>query len=254
MLSHLLPKTDPRFIKWRESLKKRPPPWSKGFTKETHPGLAKLSNTFKKNKIDNFKKWREEAKRKGLIKTHYPFLKESGDLAELIGVILGDGHIQKFPRTEGLTVAANSNNTGFIKRYSDLIEKLFDKKPYIKKQIISNCTRIRIYQKYISKRLNIPTGNRSKFKAKTPKWIWQNKGLLIRFLRGLYEAEGSFCVHKPTSTYKFLFSNRNPYLLNIVYRGLVKLGFSPHRSPDKIQLSKKEQVCRCKDLVQFRIY
>lgn len=254
MLPHLLPKTDSRFKKWRESLKKRPPPWNKGFTKKTHPGLAKLVKTFKERKIDNFKEWREEAKRIGLIKAYYPSLKESGDLAELIGVILGDGHIQRFPRTEGLTVAANSNNSGFIKRYSDLIEKFFDKKPHIKKEDFSNCTRIRIYQKDISKRLNIPTGNRSKFQIKTPKWIWQNREFLIRFLRGLYEAEGSFCIHKPTSTYKFLFSNRNSYLLDSVYKSLIKLGFNPHRSPDKIQLSRKEEVYKCKDLVRFRVY
>lgn len=254
MLPHLLPKTDPRFRKWRESLKKRPPPWDKGFTKETHSGLAKLSKTFKKRKIDNFAKWREEARRKGLIRTKYPPLAESEDLAELLGVILGDGHIQKFPRTEGLTIAANSNNLGFIKRYSNLIEKFFDKKPYIQKQNLSNCTRIRIYQKHISKRLKIPNGNRSKFQVKTPNWIWQNKEFLIKFLRGLYEAEGSFCIHKPTYTYKLLFSNRNPYLLDVVYKSLVKLGFNPHRSSDKIQLSRKGEVYRCRDLIEFRVY
>ena len=87
------PKNHSRYIAWRQSLLRRPPPWSKGYTKETHPSIAKISRTFKKKGIDNFAAWRKEAKRKGLIKAVWPSLKKNIDLAELIGVVLGDGHI-----------------------------------------------------------------------------------------------------------------------------------------------------------------
>jgi len=102
-----LPKDDPRYIKWKKSLKKRPSPWNKGFTKETHPSVAKISRTFKIKKIDNFARWRREMINRGLIKTNYPPLQRSGDLAELIGVILGDGYIGKFSRTEVLASLSN---------------------------------------------------------------------------------------------------------------------------------------------------
>lgn len=246
---------DPRYKRWRESLKKRPPPWSKGYTKETHPSVAKISRTFIKKKIDNFGEWRTKARRQGWIKTKWPPLKRNGDLAELMGVILGDGHIAKFPRTECLTIASNSEDTFFIKRYSGFIQKVFDKKPYVEvPRGGKRCTRIRIYQKDISKRLAIPTGNRGKINNKIPTWILQDRNLLIKFLRGLYEAEGSFCIHKPTSTYKLLFSNQNPSLLNTVYRGVKSLGFHPHRSGYKIQLSRREEVYKCKSLLKFREY
>lgn len=260
---NLLPKDDPRYKKWRESLKKRPPTWSKGFTKETHPSIAKMAETFKKRKIDNFSRWREKLKKNGKWpfncvsgeKIIYTTFEKSGDLAELIGVILGDGNIGKFPRTEGLTIACNSNNIGFINRYAGLITKLFRKSPYVAKvNKAIGCTRVRIYQKGISKRLGIPTGNRSRIKIDIPKWILKNRRFLLRYLRGLYEAEGSFCVHKPTCTYKFLFSNRNRSLLENVYRGLMILGFHPHRSKNKIQVSRKEEVYRVKNLLKFRQY
>lgn len=232
-----------------------PSNWSKGFTKYTHPSVKKISETMKRRKIDNFAKWREKAKRKGLIPRGYPSLEKNGDLAEFIGVVLGDGHIHKHERTESLLIASNSNNPGFINRYSGLVEKLFKKKPHLSKARQDyNCVRIRVYQKYLSKRLGIPTGNRGKIKFNIPAWIWKNNEFLIRFLRGLYEAEGSFCVHKPTSTYKLLFANRNKSLLDIVFIGLQKIGFRPHRSLYKIQLSKKEEVYKCKDLIQFRYY
>lgn len=249
-----LPKNDLRFKKWRKSLEKRPLSWNIGYTKYTHPSLAKISATFKRKKIDNFARWREKAKKEGLILDEWPSFKKNGDLAELIGVILGDGYIGKFPRTEVLNIFSNSHNRGFIKRYANLIEKIFRKKPTQRKQKGVNCVRITIYQKNISKRFSIPAGARKHKNIKIPFWILKNGTYLKRYLRGLYEAEGSFCVHKPTSTYKLLFSNRNKSLLINVYKALKILGFHPHKSGHQIQISRKKEVYKAKDAINFRKY
>lgn len=250
---NLLPKTDKRYKKWRESLKKRPAPWNKGNTKETHPSIAKISETLKRKKIDNFSNWRKKMIVAGKFPARPKNLNKNKELAELIGVILGDGNIHKFPRTEALTISANSKNTGFIKRYADLIFKVFSKKATINKPN-NGCTKIRIYQKYISDSTGIPTGNRSRLKIEIPNWIFNNKDNLISYLRGLYEAEGSFCVHKPTYTYKFLFGNKNDSLLKNVREGMEVLGFHPHISKYQVQISKKEEVYKAIDLLQFRKY
>ncbi len=194
-------------------------------------------------------------KKLGKIRFYYPPIMQDGNLAELIGVILGDGHIEKFPRTECLTIASNANNPGFVERYAGFLSKLFDAKPtksYNNRN--KSCIRIRIYQKKISERLNIPAGNRTRKNLKIPAWVLENKEYLRRYLRGLYEAEGSFCIHKPTYTYKFLFSNRNKSLLKNVYKALRVLGFHPHKSPDKIQVSRKKEVYKLRDLIQYRQY
>ena len=194
-------------------------------------------------------------RRQGKILRSYSTFSPSGDLAELIGVVLGDGHIAKFPRTEGLTISGNAHNTGFTRRYGGLVQKLFGKKPYVVRSgERKSCMRIRIYQRDISKRLDIPAGNRSTCVINIPSWVRQRRPFLIRYLRGLYEAEGSFSVHRPTFTFKFLFSNRNPSLLNAVMEGLGVLGFHPHRSRDKVQLSRKDEVYRCMKLLRFRNY
>ncbi len=194
-------------------------------------------------------------KRLGKIRSNYPAFKKSGDLAELIGVVLGDGHIESFPRSESLTIACNSKNKGLIRRYKTLLRKFFEKKPYEGRSASNkNCTRIRIYQKNIAKRLRLPIGNKEDINFKTPIWILKDREYLKRYLRGLYEAEGSFCIHKPTYTYKFLFSNRNKSLLENVYGGLRILGFHPYKSKNQIQISKKEEVYRAKDLIKFRQY
>ena len=236
-------------------MSKRITSWNKGLTKETDASVLKISETFKRKKLDNFKEWRNKMKKLGKIRSTYPSFKKNGDLAELIGVILGDGHIESFPRSESITISCNTKNKGFIKRYKNLMQRFFEKKPY--EGIVGlnkGCTRIRIYQKNISKRLCIPIGNRKDINFKTPRWILENKECLKRYLRGLYEAEGSFCVHKPTYTYKFLFGNTNKSLLNNVYQALKTLGFHPHKSKYQIQISRKEEVYKIKDLIKFRRY
>lgn len=233
-----------------------PSNWAKGFTKENHVSLRKISETMKSRKIDNFAKWRTKAKSLGFIPASYPLFSKNGDLAELIGVILGDGHIYKFPRTEELSIFSNSNNPGFIKRYADLVNSIFHKQPALTQHGEKNCTRIRIYQKEIASRLEMPYSPRGKLTITVPQWILKNKKYMIRYLRGLYEAEGSHCIHLPTSTYKFFFSNKNQSMLDNVFMLLVKLGFHPHVSKGhySVQLSRKDEVLRAIELLEFRKY
>ncbi len=193
-------------------------------------------------------------KNKGKIRSKYPPFKKGGDLAELIGVILGDGYIGTHPRSEELCILSNANNHGFVTRYAYLIKKFFDKNPTVAKHSKADCIRIRIYQKHISDRLGIPLSPRGKLIIKVPDWILKKRRFIVRYLRGLYEAEGSFCVHKPTSTYKALFANKNKSMLNNVHQLVSRLGFHPHWGQYQIQLSRKEEVYRFLELIEFRKY
>lgn len=228
-------------------------PWNKNLTKENSESVRKISETMKKRGIDNFSKWRSSARIKGLIPS-YEKLKKDGDLAELIGVILGDGNIYKFPRTECLRIVGNSAYPGFAKRYSGIVEEVFNKKPHVAMRKDSNAFNITIYQNKISERLGIPTGSKRNLNFVIPKWILRKKEFKIRFLRGLYESDGSYSVHKPTYTYKMHFSNANIYLLDNVFRLLNDLGFHPHKTKSSVQVSRKEEVQKLKNLLQFRRY
>lgn len=223
-------------------------------TKASHPSIRKISLTMRRKRLDNFAAWREKARKKGVIKSEYAVLKKNGDLAELIGVILGDGNITRFARTEGLRVVGNWENQGFIKRYAKLTERVFGKKPHVGKRSYSNAANITLYECHISRRLGIPTGAKGTLKDVLPKWISRDRALVIRYLRGLYEAEGSYSVHEATYTHKFLFANTNPSLLQTVFTLVQSLGFHPHASPRQIQLSRKQEVQKLKNLLQFRCY
>ena len=192
--------------------------------------------------------------RKGKERSEYKEFVKDGDLAELIGVILGDGHIQKFPRTERLLIFSNSNNLGFVERYTSLVRNTFEKEPYVYKQTDSNCIRISIYEKHISERLEVPSGARKDIIFVLQNWISSNKEYQIRWLRGLYEAEGCLCYHPATYTHKLIFTNMNQSLNEIVFRVLVGLGFHPHTTFKTVQISRKAEVQNLKDLLQFRDY
>lgn len=208
----------------------------------------------KRKKIDNFKTWRDKMKIEGKIKSKYLPFKKDGNLAELIGVVLGDGHICRYPRTEEVRITSNSNNQGFILRYAKILEIVFGKKASIIKSSTSNATKITIYEKNISKRLGIPTGAKKDIDTKVPSWILNKKNYIVRYLRGLYEAEGCSCVHLPTYTHKFLFSNKNNSMLKNVYNLMRKLGFHPHVSKYQIQISRKDEVCEAIEVIGFRKY
>lgn len=216
--------------------------------------MRKISETMKKRKVDNFFLWREKMKKLGLIKSVYPNFQKNGNLAELIGVVLGDGYIGKFPRCEVLRVLSNSNNHGFVKRYFNLMKKVLRKKPTVAKKNSANCITITVYEKWISKRLGIPTGARKEKMIRIPQWILRRRDYIIRYLRGLYEAEGSYCIHKPTSTYKFQFTNRNQSMLRNVKKLLTRLDFNPYTTGYQVQIARKKEVEGIRKLLHFRQY
>lgn len=229
-------------------------PWNKGLTKEIDSRVLKISRTMRNKNIDNFRNWRDKMKELGKIPCRYPYFPKSGDLAEYIGVILGDGNIGKFPRTERILIVGNANNDGFIRRYTKLTELLFNKKPTVSHDKNANAVRISLYQKKIAVRLGIPIGSRKRLNLAIASWIWENKKYLVRFLRGLFEAEGSLSIHIPTGTYNFQFKNQNKSLLKIVSKGLRLLNYHPEIRSNSIRLRKKIEVENFRKLINFRVY
>lgn len=250
---NLLPKNSRRYKKWILSLKKRKP-WIAGKNKENDPRVRKISETFKNKKIDNFAKWRDMARKNGMIPDSNRELIKNDDLAFLIGLILGDGNINKMARTECLRITLGTDKPKLWKYVVQIVDNVFDKKPSACKRSSSNCMNITLYQKNLSNRLEIPLGARGNLTIKLPNWIWKNKQNLISAIRGLFEAEGSFSVHKRTYTYNLSFSNINVSLLDEVEKAIKILGFHPERRQDAVRLRKRSEVYRFQKMIGFRKY
>ncbi len=130
-------------------------------------------------KIDNFKKWRDEMKMMGGIKTDYPPLLKDEKTAELIGLILGDGNLYAHERVGRLLLSFDRKYPRIVERGVFLIEKVFKKKPKVSYVKNAKCVRIWIYEKNISERLEIPFGAKKKFDLRIPDWIWVSEKYLL---------------------------------------------------------------------------
>jgi len=253
ILPNLLPKGDKRYKKWKLSLKKRKS-WISGRNKENDSRVKKISETFKRKKIDNFARWRRLARKNGLIsKTNKP-LKKTTDLAFLIGLTLGDGNINVMARTESLRIVLGTDKPKLWKYSVKVITNVFNKKPSAYKRTNSNCMNITLYQQNLSPRLGIPSGARKNLKIKLPAWIWNNEKMLISAIKGLFEAEGSFSIHLKTYTYNLSFSNLNKSLLDEVEKALKNWGFHPERRIDAVRLRRKKETFEFQKMIGFRKY
>lgn len=211
----------------------------------------------KSSSITHFSAWRKRLYIHGLLQK--PDVKHSfqhsDDLALLVGITLGDGHIEKFPRTERLCITLGTDKPDLYEFTANLVHSIFDKVPYVGKSSSCEAVRISLYQKYISERLEIPTGKRRDVKSGIPDWIWSKESYLLACIRGLFESDGCLCVHLPTCTYNFSFDNRNAYLLSDVYQAFVYFGMHPEFRPGvAVRLRKRDEVKYMTSLLSFRKY
>lgn len=241
-----------RFIKRFPEVNIGPMPWNKGDTKANNQSLLRLSNTLRTKKEWNFSNWQRERKKHPIIK--YKELLKNENLAELIGIVLGDGNLNKHSRTENLRITCNSNDTGYIEHISNLITEVFYKHPSIRKRKDENAVSIDLYQCKISERLNLPCGNKIRNNVGIPTWIFLNRQYILKCLKGLFETDG--CFHEDIKNYTrcMEFKNNCARLRKDAYSILLKLGFNPQLGINYVRLARRNEVYRFKELIDFRNY
>ncbi|MBU2576737.1 MAG: hypothetical protein KKF50_03365 [Nanoarchaeota archaeon] len=162
------------------------------------------------------------------------------DLAETMGIILGDGHVSEIKREKKIRVyciriAGNSKtDKDYIFGYiPELFMKVFNEKGSVMTAPNRNCGYFTIYGKnlieYI-KSLGIKSGNKKMNNQGIPCWIKSDKILLARCAKGLIDTDGS--IHKISRNNKNLridFTSKIPQLLTDTHEAFVSLGFNPSK-------------------------
>ncbi|MBM3249972.1 MAG: hypothetical protein FJZ09_03905 [Candidatus Omnitrophica bacterium] len=184
----------------------------------------------------------------------YPSLKKDGNLAELIGIILGDGNLYEHLRTENLRITCDSNDVGYIQHIARRIKKAFYKQPSIRKRKNINAASIDLYQCKISERLDLPCGNKIRNNVGIPSWIFLDKKHILKCLKGLFETDGCFYEERDNHTRCIEFKNNCKRLREDVFNSLTTLGFKPQFGRNYIRLAKKGEVYRFKKAIDFRNY
>ena len=169
----------------------------------------------------------------------------SEKLAELVGMLLGDGFVNKYQVGVTLNSVADKEYIQVTKLlFSDLFDCL---EVYVKPRRGQGCTDVGVCSRTVVlffTQMGIVSG-----KPYVPSWIFSQPSYVYACVRGLIDTEGCVQFKKyegkiKKSVYRQLvFTNKNPVLLKFVYDSLLKLGLKPTNTAKKnIYLSNDSAI------------
>ena len=166
------------------------------------------------------------------------------DLAEVIGIVLGDGNIYKFDRCQRLTISCDSLHKWYIKHICCLIEKVLKRKPGIVKRRGPRCVDVRVYLQDINLALGLPAGNKLKNEIKIPEWIFEKNQYLKRCIKGLFETDGHYGKSKKFYVEYMQLCNYSRSLRKSTFDALKILGYAPQMGRKYVRIARKAEVRR----------
>ena len=174
-------------------------------------------------------------------------------MAELSGILLGDGHIQsrctknetRDISTYFISITLNKKEKEIISNSRDLIKEVtgLKVKKYEKK---GDCLRLVIHSKDAVQKFQefgLKAGDKLENQVSAPEWIKESKKLSAKCLRGLIDTDGSIYKDKRQNTsYKRIqFSNCSKPLLEDFKEMCRLLGIKTVRGGSKqIQVSRED--------------
>lgn len=170
--------------------------------------------------------------------------KESEDLSELFGVILGDGHLER----KTLTITGNSNEIEHYNYLSNKFNYLFGLNSKIFKVKKQNSIQLKIHSTELIKFLlknNFVLGNKIKNKESLPRWIFDKKENMHGALRGLLDTDGG--VYQKQKKYKraiIEFQTKSHYIRKDIFEMLRRIGFNPSKSSVNVRVQNQGEVKR----------
>ncbi|MAE43172.1 hypothetical protein CMO93_05350 [Candidatus Woesearchaeota archaeon] len=162
--------------------------------------------------------------------------KKSKELAELVGIILGDGNINYIKK--GKKIGTYMVRISGDKRYeydyltkyvSSLFMRLFSIGTKISKRK-GNDLSIIVHSKKLVKffiSLGLKSGNKITNQVTIPKWIFKKEEYLKSCIRGLIDTDGCIYTLKPhyPNYYQLSFKNHNIKLLKDLRKAFLKLNY-----------------------------
>lgn len=160
--------------------------------------------------------------------------KFSVELAELVGILLGDGGIAKYQ----VVVTLNSEtDKEYVIYVASLFKKLFGVTSGVHKVRGSLAINIAVSRsrlvKFCVEKLGLKIGNKVRQQVDIPQWVKNNKEFQIACVRGLVDTDGSIFTHRYRSNGKYYSYKKFDYtsvsqpLLHSAYEILKSNGLHP---------------------------
>ncbi len=192
------------------------------------------TGTFKKNVI-------LESKR-----VHKP--RQGTELAEFVGVMMGDGGISEYQVAITLHHIDDLEYATFV---TNLIKKLFKVTPSVYHSPGKSVNNIVVSRKEMVEylhELGLPVGNKIKQQLDIPEWIKKDQTLSIACLRGLVDTDGCIFTHRyhvkgARYAYKKLsFTSASEPLRQSVHALLQKIGLHSRMTGTDVRLDRVEDM------------
>lgn len=189
---------------------------------------------------------------------NYSFPEKSAQLAELVGIILGDGGITN----DQVRVTLNKETEiEYIDFVANLLKKLFSVEA--KRYQYSN-PKVKVCNLAFSgvalvaylAEIGIYKGNKVARQASVPKWVAQDKDYSLACLRGLIDTDGGVYYHRHSSGgYNYFnlgltFTNASLPLVDFVHETLISLGFTSKKKPRGVFLYRQDEVVKYMQIVK----
>jgi DNA-binding transcriptional regulator WhiA len=174
-------------------------------------------------------------------------VKETNEnLAELLGILAGDGHLSNINHEISVTCHRKDDKEYILNHVSRLFRDLFEVNVKIKEQDHNNTIKSVVNSKmlslFLTSKFKIPKGKK-KGSLRIPKQILKRKKLLRSYIRGLFDTDGSFYLRRKTSMVVSIASRDPPYL-DEVKQALMFLGYNPSVSGKNLYIYRQEQIKR----------
>lgn len=176
---------------------------------------------------------------------------KNSDLAELCGILIGDGGLTTYQVKITLNCDTDSLYSKFV---INLLRKLFLVNPKLYKVKNSKALNVcvsRINLVLFLTALGIKSGNKLKQEISIPEWIRNSKKYTMACIRGMIDTDG--CVIHETHTikgkryryYRLNFRSASPKLIHQTKLALEGLGFHPkiRNKGESVQLENLKEIC-----------
>lgn len=127
-------------------------------------------------------------------------------LAEVIGILAGDGYVGHLGKGEDhmISIAGNLNDELLYLEYvKNLFELLFNFKMKLILRKDINTAYLMKRSKGILSFLHYIGYEKNGGIVKVPKWIWENEDYIKYFIRGVFDTDGAICLKKNHGKYRF---------------------------------------------------
>jgi len=185
----------------------------------------------------------------------------NSDISYLIGVIQGDGNINKTLDKKGhisglgLIISVGHDDKPYTIFLKKLIQNNLNYSPYVRRE--TSCYRVALYDRAL-----VRAFERFKYDMRIPNFILSDMNLLSAYLQGLFDTDGCCCISSKSKSGTIDFSSNKKELITSIkrileedfdiYSFVQKVRKNGYRPWYRLYITNKTNILKFNKMIGFR--